>query len=477
MSRFSVLPTYAQKTLRYLKKNGVSRTLKKISRRISGKSWLPQDEDALLALRPFVVPDEQIWHMPGKLVPYRGKVSVVIPAYNGAHELPGLLDALKGQKGLGRLELVVVDSGSTDDTAVLAEQAGARVIHISQAEFSHSYARRLGAENASGEYLLFMTQDALPDGGDWLLRLMQPALLCGAAAVSCYERPRADADLFSRISAWTWRLLMCGGEDRLTKLPEDTGFASLRRCAQLMDNACLVRREIYMAMGGHRGDYAEDLELGIRMLRAGYRLGLLNSVSVIHSHSRPPVYYFKRAIVDAVNISSMFPDFTMDSPDLGNAASRTALAACANILYLRELSRGTETGEELTQHTREIYERNISALRRMKAEEIERLLFESGALNASVRPFMEELWQAGGQAYHFDPVLAVSQARYIMHYLCPYLVAESIGAEEKVKADIPLMLWQYFAQSAGYTAAACLLNAPDSEGKINAIAKKYQTGV
>ena len=477
MSRFSVLPTYAQKTLRYLKKNGVSRTLKKISRRISGKGWLPPDEDALFTLRPFAVPEEQLWHMPGKLVPYRGKVSVVIPAYNGAHELPGLLEALKRQQGAGELELVVVDSGSTDGTPELAEQAGARVIHIPQAEFSHSCSRRLGAENAGGEYLLFMTQDALPDGEDWLLRLMQPALVSGAAAVSCCERPRADADLFGRISAWTWRLLMCGGEDRLTALPEDTGYESLRRCAQLSDNACLVRRERYVAMGGHRGDYAEDLELGIRLLRAGYRLGLLDSVSVIHSHSRPPVYYFKRAIVDARNISSMFPDFTMDSPNLGNAVSRTATAACADILYLRELDRRTETGEKLAQHTRERFERNISALRRMKGEEIQALLFDSGDLEPSVRPFMEELWQAGGQAYHFDPVLAVSQARYIMHYLCPYLQAENIGADEKVKAEIPLMLWQYFAQSAGYTAAACFLNAPDSEGKINAIAKKYQTGV
>ena len=103
--------------------------------------------------------------------------------------------------------------------------------------------------------------------------------------------------------------------------------------------------------------------------------------------------------------------------------------------------------------------------------------FESGGLEPSVRLFMEELWQAGGQAYHFDPVLAVSQARYIMHYLCAWLQAENIRADEKVKAEIPLMLWQYFAQSVGYTVAACFLNAPDSEGKIKFIAKKYQTGV
>lgn len=477
MSSLSALPIYTQKTLRYLKKNGVSMTLKKISRRISGKNWLSRDEDTLHALQPFTVPEEQVWHMPEKLVPYTGKVSAVIPAFNGAHELPGLLDALKRQKGVGELELVVVDSGSTDGTAALAKQAGAKVIHITQEEFSHSYSRRLGAKNASGEYLLFMTQDALPDGDDWLFRLMQPALLSGAAAVSCYERPRDDADLFSRISAWVWRMTMCGGEDRITALPPDSGYDNLRRCAQLSDNACLISKESYFAMGGHRGNYAEDLEMGLRLLRAGNKLGLMDSVSVIHSHSRPPVYYFKRAIVDARNISSMFPDFTMDSPNLGNAVSRTAIAACADILYLRELDRRTETGEELAQHTRERFERNISALRRMKGEEIQALLFDSGDLEPSVRPFMEELWQAGGQAYHFDPVLAVSQARYIMHYLCPYLQAENIGADEKVKAEIPLMLWQYFAQSAGYTAAACFLNAPDSEGKINAIAKKYQIGV
>lgn len=477
MSRFSVLPTYAQKTLRYLKKNGVSMTLKKISRRISGKNWLSRDEDTLHALQPFTVPEEQVWHMPEKLVPYTGKVSAVIPAFNGAHELPGLLDALKRQKGVGELELVVVDSGSTDGTAALAKKAGAKVIHITQEEFSHSYSRRLGAENASGEYLLFMTQDAFPDGDDWLLRLMQPALLSGAAAVSCYERPRDDADLFSWISAWAWRMTMCGGEDRITALPADSGYDNLRRCAQLSDNACLISKETYFALGGHRGNYAEDLELGLRLLGAGYKLGLLDSVSVIHSHSRPPLYYFKRAIVDARNISSMFPDFTMDSPDLGIVVSRAVIAACADILYLQEFFHGTETGEELMRNTREIYERNISTLRRMKAEEIKKLLFESGGLEPSVRLFMEELWQAGGQAYHFDPVLAVSQARYIMHYLCAWLQAENIRADEKVKAEIPLMLWQYFAQSAGYTVAACFLNAPDSEGKIKSIARKYQTGV
>lgn len=477
MSSSSFLSTYVHKALRYLKKNGVSMTLKKIGRRVSGKARISRDEDALFTLLPFSVPEEQVWHMPETLVSYAGKVSVVIPAFNGAHELPGLLESLKSQEGPDTPELVVVDSGSTDGTAVLAEQAGAKVIHITQEEFSHSYARRLGAENATGEYLLFMTQDALPDGKDWLLRLMQPILVSGAAAASCYERPRADADLFSRISAWVWRKTICGGEDRLTALPSDESYDSLRRCAQLNDNACLIRRETYFALGGHRGDYAEDLELGIRLLRAGYRLGLLDSVSVIHSHSRLPLYYFKRAVIDARSITGMFSDFSLDRLELRDTVSRTAAAACAVILYLRELPAAPESAAALAEFTRDGFERILVSIRRMKKNQIQTLLLESGELHESVRPFVEDLWLAGGGEYHFDPVLAVSQARYIMHYLCPWLQEQNMAADAQRKAEIPLLLWQYFAQSAGYTFAARLLNAPDRDGKINSIAGKYQTGV
>ena len=60
MSSLSALSIYTQKTLRYLKKNGVSMTLKKISRRINGKNWVSRDEDTLYILHPFTAPEEQV---------------------------------------------------------------------------------------------------------------------------------------------------------------------------------------------------------------------------------------------------------------------------------------------------------------------------------------------------------------------------------------------------------------------------------
>ena len=176
------IKTLIEKTIYHLRTNGITPTVKKVLRRLSGTNWLPYEEDHLYVQPPFAVPDHELWQMPAVCVPYEGRVSVVIPGFNGAHELPQLLELLHNQTGIKDLEIVVVDSGSTDGTDTIAEADGCKVIRIPQSEFSHSHARMLGATAATGEYLLFMTQDALPDRTDcvccspvWYRALQQSA--------------------------------------------------------------------------------------------------------------------------------------------------------------------------------------------------------------------------------------------------------------------------------------------------------------
>jgi len=57
------------------------------------------------------------------------------------------------------------------------------------------------------------------------------------------------------------------------------------------------------------GDFAEDLDLGVRLIKAGYNIALISSERVIHSHNRPCGYYLKRATVDGNTLRRMFPDF------------------------------------------------------------------------------------------------------------------------------------------------------------------------
>lgn len=469
-----------EKTIRYLRRNGIMPTVKKVLRRLSGSNWLPEEEDALYTQPPCTVSAKELWQMPEICVPYTGRVSVVIPAYNGAHELPQLLELLQMQNGISDLEIIVVDSGSTDGTDILAEQAGCKVIRIRQEDFSHSYSRMLGAINATGEYLLFMTQDALPDRTDWLLRMLQPCLVSDAAAVSCYETPKSDADLLSHITVWNWRNIMSGGVDKLTELPTDTSYTSLRRSAQLSDNACLVKRSVFMELGGHRGTYAEDLDLGIRLLKAGYKLGILSSISVVHSHNRPALYNFKRAIVDGVNIAKLFEDFRLDTLTTTEAMNRLFTAAVANRMFVRMLDKNVPalSPEDFSEYVRSSYNQIIVSLKGKSSTETESVLFAEGSdLDESVRGFLTILWKDYGTDFRFDGGLAAMQGRYLMHTVCPYLQSVERPLDADLRCELQRLVWQYFGQSAGYNVAAAYLNSTNTDRRIDQTVCQFSSGV
>ncbi len=238
-------------------------------------------------------------------------VSVVIPTLNAGHEFGWLLQKLFAQKGIGRIEVVVVDSGSQDATVQLARQAGCVVVEILPKEFSHSYARNRGADAATGDYLVFMVQDAYPIGDYWMagmLQFLHDHASDKVVAASCAEYSRSDSDvMYDSMIHTHYQFLGCLHYDRIGELREP-GHASLRSQGQLSDVSCMIGRDIFQRYR-YRGDYAEDLDLGIRLIQDGYRVAMLASVKVIHSHNRPAYYYLKRSFVDVVFLVELFPDF------------------------------------------------------------------------------------------------------------------------------------------------------------------------
>ena len=91
-------------------------------------------------------------------------VSVVIPVKNGMPLLGRVLEAVNSQ---GDLELLVIDSGSTDGSQDAVRRAGGELIELAPSEFGHGRTRNLGAGRASGDLICFLTQDAVPEPG-WL---------------------------------------------------------------------------------------------------------------------------------------------------------------------------------------------------------------------------------------------------------------------------------------------------------------------
>jgi glycosyltransferase involved in cell wall biosynthesis len=248
----------------------------------------------------------------GGIAPIAATVSVVIPTYNAGPEFAWLLRKLNGQKAVQGVEVVIVDSGSSDGTVQAAKDAGATLVQIPQSEFSHSHARNLGAQHASGEYLLFMVQDAFPIGDHWMagmLRALRDPAAGNLAAVSCSEFARSDSDLmYDAMIDTHYRFLGCLEQDRVGML-RGTDHMALRSQGQLSDVSCLIPRELF-GQYRYRGDYAEDLDLGIRLIKDGWKVAMLASVKVVHSHNRPAWYYLKRSFVDVVFLVGMFDDFT-----------------------------------------------------------------------------------------------------------------------------------------------------------------------
>jgi glycosyl transferase family 2 len=88
------------------------------------------------------------------------QVSIIIPCYNGGRFLQATLESAAGQSRAA-LEILVIDDGSTDDSAAIAERFGPPVRVIRQANQGESAARNRGVREARGTHVLFLDADDL----------------------------------------------------------------------------------------------------------------------------------------------------------------------------------------------------------------------------------------------------------------------------------------------------------------------------
>lgn len=93
-------------------------------------------------------------------------ISVIIPCYNYGRFLPDAVNSVLGQKKDGlAVEIIVVDDGSTDDTAAVAQRLGSSIQYIYQENQGPSAARNSGIRIARGDYLVFLDADDLLTAG------------------------------------------------------------------------------------------------------------------------------------------------------------------------------------------------------------------------------------------------------------------------------------------------------------------------
>jgi len=227
-------------------------------------------------------------------------VSIVLLTWNGGTGVRELVEAIARQRTDFAFEILAVDSGSTDGTAEWLEQspAVARVMRIAPDQFNHGTTRNLGVEQARGELVVLIVQDAMPTADDWLARLVAPLRRdpCVAGAF-CRQRPRPDARAITvdYLEAWAGASV----DARRVSFADAHALAALDPLAQMQactfDNVCsCLRRSVWEQIPFRATVIAEDLEWGRAALQAGHALEYVADAAVVHSHDRSAGYELAR---------------------------------------------------------------------------------------------------------------------------------------------------------------------------------------
>ncbi len=202
-------------------------------------------------------------------------VSVVMPAYNAAATIGEAIESVLAQT-MPHWELIVVDDGSTDETAAVVQRYGeqdGRIHLLQQANAGGSAARNSGIAQARFAWLLFL------DADDWLLpahlEKMTAALVQDASldAVHCgWHRVAPDG---SR------------GEARFAPDQPDLFPVFAEQCA-FQTNACLVHVSLVTAVSGFDESFqtCQDWDFWQRIARSGARFGAVAEVLALY-RTRP----------------------------------------------------------------------------------------------------------------------------------------------------------------------------------------------
>ena len=209
-------------------------------------------------------------------------VSIIIPTFNGDSRIGNCLDALLKQVPGRNVEILVINDGSTDDTAhVVKRYSGVRL--ITQGNAGPAAARNRGALEARGTIIIFTDDDCVPML-DWLSAMLEPFKDPEVVGVKGIYRTHQE-----RLVA---RFVQIEYEDRYRFMK---GAPSI----DFIDTySAAFRRDRFLEMTGYDTSFpvacAEDIELSYRMSARGWKMMFAPTAIVYHTHPDRLSWYLKK---------------------------------------------------------------------------------------------------------------------------------------------------------------------------------------
>ena len=235
--------------------------------------------------------------------------TVFVPTWNGGSLWRRVLDRVMNQATDFDYEVLVIDSGSKDETLEITRSyPEVRLIQIPNSEFNHGLTRNRGVLEARGEIVALLTQDAEPLDENWLQTLVSNFDDPSVSGAYCHQLPRDDCNPFQkdRLRGWT----RGQGEPERKRLDSKEGWDSLTpweryRLIAFDDVASCVRKSVMSELPFERRQFGEDIAWAKTAILAGSTLVMDPRSVVVHSHNNPIFYEFKRVYLDHQNIHKL----------------------------------------------------------------------------------------------------------------------------------------------------------------------------
>ncbi len=219
--------------------------------------------------------------------------SIVIRAYNEEKHIKRLLDGIR-QQTVKDVEIILVDSGSTDSTVAIAESYGARIERIASAEFTFGRSLNIGVKEATRELIVIASAHVYPVYPDWLETLLHPFQDNNVALSYGKQRGPAFAKYSEQQIFHQWY-------PNVSKPNQETAFCNNANAAI---RKSLWQKNIY----DETVTGLEDLAWAKWAKEQNYTIAYVAEAEIIHIHNETPQGVFNRYRREAMAFKKIYPE-------------------------------------------------------------------------------------------------------------------------------------------------------------------------
>lgn len=217
--------------------------------------------------------------------------SIVIRAYNEARHIGRLLDGI-AQQTLGDAEIILVDSGSTDETVAIAQRYPVQIVRIQPEQFTFGRSLNLGISHAHGEFVVIASAHVYPVYPDWLERLLAP--FANPAVALTYGKQRGE-----QTTQFSERQIFARWFPEHSDLHQKHPFCNNANAA--------IRRSLWQERPYDESlSGLEDLDWARWALEQGHTIAYTAEAEIVHVHQETPRDVFNRYRREAMAFKRIF---------------------------------------------------------------------------------------------------------------------------------------------------------------------------